>query len=85
MSNQLLSFSDAELENELKRRGIVREAPKPLENLDFSKLTRTVMSVVNARIQNGYGHHDDADSIYEAAVEAVYGPQIWNTLNHLGG
>lgn len=84
MSNQLLHYSDAELQNELKRRGIARVAPKPLPNPDFTKLIETVTDIIQAHINNRYGDDDDQHYIYEAAVEAVYGDKIWGTLNQLG-
>lgn len=70
------------LENELSR--LQPKAPKkpkrpsPLKNPNFNELVEMVIQCT----QNPSGDIDeDKNSVWECAVEAVYGPDIWKWWN----
>ena len=70
----LESFSDADLEAELKRRKDKEKQPPPvLQNIDWTVLKNTVISCVDQAVKDQYWDEDNAHYIYEAAMEAVYG------------
>ena len=51
--------------------------PQPLAQPDFSALIRCVTGGVAQAIKDGYEDEDLRSYIYEAAMEAVYGPGYW--------
>jgi len=55
--------------------------PTPLQNPDLSGLAEFVKSGV-AEVAKGKGGFKDFDHlIFESALEAVYGPEIWTWWN----
>jgi len=54
--------------------------PKPLENPDFSGLKRQVEEHLDS-IANKTDREDDDHYIYEAAVTAVFGNDVWTYIN----
>lgn len=60
------------------------ERPKPLEKPDFAALIEAVQAYVDFVESEEY-HEDSASDernyVFEAAVEAVYGPNIWPHIN----
>jgi hypothetical protein len=83
MSNPLLKqFSTDELKNELRRRDIYIETQPPIscENPDFSE----VLDLCKVHILDISRNETDEDTIhyiYEAAMEAIYGQDIWQWIN----
>jgi len=74
MKNKLKDFSNEELLEELAKR---KTLPQPLADPNFSALVTLVTDYVED-IQND----DDMEHwVFEAAIEAVYGHDIWNYLN----
>lgn len=73
------SASDEQLLAEIERRKIAKTMPSPipLEKPDFKKLIDTVTFGINEAIKNKYEDDDLRGYIYEAAIEAVYGPDYW--------
>lgn len=73
----LSKLSTADLEAELaKRKKQKKGAPAPLDKPDFTSLIQMIVDEVEDQIENGVGE-DESDfdhMVYEAAMEAVYGP-----------
>lgn len=57
--------------------------PQPLANPDFSKVQKMVIEHVAgyADSDNCRDDEDDTHYLFEAAVEAIYGPNIWKWIN----
>lgn len=72
--------TDEQLAAEVSRRGIkiLLAPPGELSKIDFAGLLKTVRSGVLQAVQDGYEDDDLQHYIYEAAIEAVYGPGYWN-------
>lgn len=75
--------TDEQLAAEVSRRGIKIPLAPPEEHskIDFSVLLKTVRSGVLQTVQDGYESDGLHHYIYEAAIEAVYGPGYWNWKN----
>lgn len=81
MKTPITAFTDEELEAEMDRREAEREAakrPKPIENPDFSILLDNCAEYIKQLSANGYYDDDLKDYVFEAAVEAIYGRDIWD-------
>ncbi len=80
MNKQLKNYSDEELLKELegrkKNKNIV-----PLFNPNFTKLVEAVRNHVESTLNEGPEDNDDSHFIYEIAVEAIYGKEIWKIFN----
>lgn len=75
----LKDFSDEELLAELDRRKKPKFNPKQISECNFTKLySETIES-----IEFGYDSYDFDHQLWEIAVEAIYGPDIWEKLNSL--
>jgi hypothetical protein len=57
--------------------------PVPLLNPDFSQLQTMIVMGVSNLTKDGYIDGDFEMSVYETAIEAVYGPGFWNWFNNL--
>lgn len=58
--------------------------PQPLQNPDFSELITLCQYHLNSIEKNG--PNDDSDKehyIYETALEAVFGQDVWQWINRL--
>lgn len=74
----ITSLSDADLLAEIERRKIpATPAPTALAQPDFTVLIETVTEGVNRTVADGYEDEDLQHYIYEAAVNAIYGPSYW--------
>jgi len=78
---KLTKLSTEELKAELARREAAEVAPSPLKLADFSKLQKQVIDVVQGVVRDGHPSKDFQHYIYEAAMEAVYGKDIWEWWN----
>lgn len=65
----------------MARKGAVRIPPKPLAKPDFTELTRLIQEGVERSADEQYADADFDHEVYEAAIEAVYGPDFWNWWN----
>lgn len=75
----LEKYSVEQLEKELIRRKEEKLAPPPKVKLDpdYSEVVKMVKGYIKEVDETG---HDDADwehYIYEAVLDAIYGPTIW--------
>lgn len=78
-------YSIEELEdiiNEKKRVKEIQNIPRPLEEINFRKLIETSSSIINETFEWGYVKGDASHSIYETAMEAIYGKGIWKWLKY---
>ena len=81
--SDLSGFTDEEIELEMAKRKRAAEEqsiPVPKPNPDFKELINACRSHISdiARTE----HDDDTEHyIYEAAIEAVYGDEVWKWIN----
>jgi hypothetical protein len=76
----LKDFTEAVLRRELERRAQMPAIPEPLAAPDFTPVVNLVLDDV-AQIVHGERDEDMRQYIYEEAIKAVYGPDIWPILN----
>lgn len=74
----LVSESTEALEAELRRRKAV--TPVPLLVADFAYLTKMVIEEVNNRARGIDEDNDFQHYVYEEAMKAVYGPDIFTKM-----
>lgn len=77
----ITELSDDELEAEMKRRREAMEAakrPKPMPSPDFSNVVSQCAEYIKQLSTLGYSDEDLKDYVFEAAVEAIYGQNIWD-------
>ena len=73
----LSNVSAEDLRAELDRRKVSEKlAPEPVKDPDYSELKRKVVDYVG-RISTGENRDDDEHYVYEAAMKAVYGKDIF--------
>jgi len=83
--NEIEKLSTKDLEIELKKRKEAEKLaaiPKPLQNPDFTELITMVTHGINSLAKNGYPGKDFDHYVYENALEAVYGKEIWDWINN---
>ena len=81
---KLSDFTAEELQAELEKRKIV--VPDPVATPDFSKLVACVVDhVKDCSDANNIDDGDSHQFVFEAAMEAVYGPDCWIWFNALPG
>lgn len=56
------------------------KAPAPLDVPNFDRITVEVKEYI-ASIERGEEPKDIEHWLYESAIEAVFGPKIWNWIN----
>jgi hypothetical protein len=79
------NLSDQELRTELKRRqqeAQLNRIPKPLAEPDWTDLKKVCEEYIAALAKDYYPDEDFGHYIYEAALEAIYGPDVWGFINH---
>jgi len=75
----LNDISTEELEEEVEKRK--RDAiPKPLSVIGLTALTRICNEYING-LAGGYQIKDGEHYIFETAIEAVYGKDVWDWVN----
>lgn len=81
----LSKISGDELQAELDRRRSVPPAlPIPLSNPDFTKLRDMIVAEATTTQEKNGEDDDFSHYVYEAAMEAVYGPDAyWDWVNSL--
>ena len=82
--DELKCFDTEQLEAELKRhkeeeKG--RNKPQPVANPDWSTVQRYCQEQVDTIFQGKYVDSDSDHYIYEAAMEAVFGRNVWSWIN----
>lgn len=77
----IAELPDEELEAEMERRRKAKEEaarPKPVDNPDFGILLDQCAEYIKQLSASGYYDEDLKDYVFEAAVEAIYGRNIWD-------
>lgn len=76
----IYDFTTAELEVEIEKRK--NEKPEMLENPNFHNLKRNVRAHIDAMWSDYYcDDNDDSHYIYEEAITAFYGDEVWDKIN----
>lgn len=85
MKNILQSISDARLEEELARRKAkaakVDARPQPVKEPDLSKLITMTQDYLKGLAENGFTDDDSKHYIYEEAMMALYGRDVFKWIN----
>jgi hypothetical protein len=68
----------AQLQQKLNQ---LENLPMPLENPDFRQLKKYAISHINCLANNGIVDEDDKQYIFEEALKAVYGKDIFIWYN----
>lgn len=77
----LKNFSVQELKDELERRAKEDSMPKPKIVIDWGPLQKYVQEGASSVAKEGYLPKDFEHYLYEMALEAVYGKEIWEWWN----
>ncbi|MFA6094138.1 MAG: hypothetical protein WC986_14465 [Elusimicrobiota bacterium] len=80
----LEQISDEQLKAELERREMaakVATMPKPLAKPDYSKLEEVLSTGIIKIMQANKAPEDFKQYIFEAAMEARYGTNVWTWYN----
>lgn len=81
MSPVLDQFSTSEIEAELaKRKEKTPNPPQPFMQADWHHVRTTVCKGITQAHQDGYIDKNFHQHVYEAALAAVYGPNIWEWI-----
>ena len=78
----LNKYSDDEIQKELERRK-KRKSEKPVElaSPDFTALRKCCQEYIDGFAKDGYAPKDQNQWIFEAAMEAVFGKDVWVYIN----
>jgi hypothetical protein len=74
-------FSNGELEKELERRKREKAMPLPIDNPDFGDLIGVCKQYIREIAEYGRADEDYDHYIYEAALAAIYGKDVWRFIN----
>jgi hypothetical protein len=81
----LQNISDEDLKVEVERRkkeSHQKRIPVPLDNIDFQPLLAICHDYIHELATLGYAAEDYSHYIFEAAVTAIYGKDVWAFVNH---
>ena len=82
--NELEAFDTERIEAELERRKRekeLRDKPQQLPNPDWSTVQAWCQEYIDDLYQHGYVHSDSDHYIFEAAMAAVFGNDVWKWIN----
>lgn len=80
----LSHISDEELKAELARRTAeakAAEKPQQISNPDLTNLRRNCQEYIDALDRNGYVDEDWDNYIYEEAMKAIFGKDVFEWIN----
>lgn len=79
----LETFTDEELEEELRLRNLEGSVPQPIprEEIDITKLYDYCVEQINYLAKHRYDTKDYRYYTYEIAMETIYGENIWDWIN----
>ena len=82
----LKSFTDEELQAEIERRKEEKALPKPkaVENPDFSMVVDYCKSYIDDLYNKGWVDDDMEYYVFEAAIQAVFGKDIFDWIKKMG-
>ena len=81
--NDLECFDTEQLEAELEKRKQKKEEkvkPKPISNPDWIHVETLCQEYVDMLFRGGKDYGDFDDYIFEAAIEAVFGKDVWSWI-----
>lgn len=84
IKRDIREIPEGELEAELARRKKEKEAgqvPQPLMHPNWSDTTQQCIGYIQAIAVDGYVDEDLEHYIFEAAINAVYGEDVWKWVN----
>ena len=73
----------AELEQRRKERELAT-MPKPVENPDWTEVKKMCQEVIDGLAKEGWYDEDLKHYIYESAMEAVFGKDVFTWMNKRG-
>ena len=76
--SDLSGFTIAQLQEEIDKRKMAK--PKPRDNPDFTNLKIMCMDFIND-MDSGFFDKDKEGKIFEEAMEAVFGKDVWFWYN----
>ena len=77
----LRGVSTQELERELARRKVgIPEAPQVRKNIVWDDVVNLCASHLNSYTENGYADDDDKEYLYEEAMKAVFGDDVFKYI-----
>jgi len=79
MGKYLNEYTIAELEKEIERRKTDKH-PMPKSLIDFGLVADHIVAVINCVADGGCFPKDWEQRVYESAIIAVYGNDIWDWL-----
>lgn len=79
----LRNATDDEIKSELERRKLKSEipAPEPLTEPNWLPLFKMAIDYIDQLDKQGWVDDDLEHYIFESAMEAVYGEDVWNFIN----
>ena len=80
----LQCYDEEALRAELERREREKKAraiPQPLASPDWARVTEYCHSYVDQKAKQGWVNDDLKQYIFEAALEAVFGKNVWPWIN----
>lgn len=78
----LNNYTVEELQAEIERRNKVKIPPKRLENINWNPVVEMTEEYVKNVAAMPDHDPDDIDRLmFEAVMEAIYGPKIWDWFN----
>lgn len=76
----LENISTRELEKESERQ-TREEKPRSIDNPDITRLQNICCEYINDLASDGYVDEDYEQYIFEAAMETVFGKDVWKFIN----
>ena len=80
---KLQSYTDDELRAELERRARRPPAATPLTEVDWDKVYGLCTGYISDLATQGWVDDDLEHYIFEAAITAIYGDEIWNYIRQV--
>lgn len=74
-------FSVSELEKELERRKRLRVIPNPVDDPDYKDLIGVCKQYLHELAEYGHADDDYEHYIFEAAMTAIFGKDVWKFVN----
>jgi len=78
---KLANFSIEDLELEIRRRK--RKIPLPIDQMNWTPVVDCIEEGINALQDEGFEGEDFEGFVFEAAMEVVYGKDVWKWYSDL--
>jgi hypothetical protein len=60
---------------------MIERYPQPLDTPKFNEVIRLCIAYIAELNKTGHTHEDSEHYIFQEAMEAVYGPDVWDWIN----